>query len=57
MECQKTLKEEIVEYETILDEGEITELKKADQFEPPDLADQAYEAWRDENRTKEGEAE
>ena len=53
MECQKTLKEEIVEYETILDEEDMTELKESKQFEPPDLADQAYEAWRDEKRRTE----
>jgi len=57
MECQKTLKEEPVEYETILDGEEMSEVKKSNQFEPPDLADQAYEAWRDENRSKEGQAE
>ena len=48
MEYQKTLKEEPVEYEIILDEEEMTVLKKADQ---------AYEAWREENHSKEGEAE
>ena len=53
MECQKTLKEEPVEYETILDGEGMREEKKSDQFEPPDLADQAYEAWRDEKRSME----
>jgi hypothetical protein len=53
MECQKTLKEETVEYETILDEKEKAELKDSEQFGPPDLADQAYETWRDEKRSTE----
>ena len=53
MECQKTLKEEPVEYETILDGEEMTELREIEQFEPPDLADQAYEAWRDEKGSTE----
>ena len=53
MECQKTLKEEPVEYETILDGEEMRKVKKSDQFEPPDLADQAYEAWREEKRSTE----
>jgi hypothetical protein len=57
MECQKTSKEEIVEYETILDEKEMAELKDSDQFGPPDLADQAYEAWRDEERSTEASEE
>ena len=57
MECQKTLKEELVEYEAILDEEEMAGLKESDQFEPPDLADYAYEAWRDEKRWKEGRAQ
>jgi hypothetical protein len=53
----KTLKAETVEYETILDEKEVAELNENEQFEPPDLADQAYEVWREENRSKEGQAE
>ncbi len=41
MECQEPLEHMFVEYETVLDE---------DDFEPSDLADQAYEQWRDEER-------
>ena len=55
MEYQKTLKQENVEYETILDDEEMAELNENEQFEPPDLADQAYKEWRDENRAKEGQ--
>lgn len=57
MECQKTLKEASVEYETILDGEEMTVLMEAEQIEAPDLAGHAYEALREENRSKEGEAE
>ena len=57
MECQKTLKDESAEHETILDEKEMAELKDSDQFGPPDLADQAYEAWRDEKRSTEASEE
>lgn len=35
----------------------MAELKESEQFEPADLADQAYEAWRDENRSEAGETE
>ncbi len=44
MECQETLECVVVEYETVVDE---------DDFEPQDLADQAYEQWRDEERSLE----
>jgi hypothetical protein len=45
--------DESVEYETILDEEDAQEACSKDDFGPPDLADQAYEAWRDEKRSTE----
>ena len=55
MELQTTLEDEPIEYETILDEEDMTEMNENNGFEPSDLADQAYEAWRDEKRSKEAE--
>jgi hypothetical protein len=57
MEHQTTFEEEPVEYVTILDEEDMTETNESGDFGPPDLADQSYEAWRDENRSEEGETE
>jgi len=48
MEYQTTLLDQLVEYETILDEEE--EFINEDG-EPLDLADQYYEEWRDEKRS------
>ncbi len=58
MECQETLEHMVVEYETVVDEDNYKEEQEAlydcdDDFEPPDLADQAYEQWRDEERSLE----
>jgi hypothetical protein len=50
MEFQTTLESEVVEYETISDEKE--EFLNDDD-EPCDLADQYYEEWRDEKRSRE----
>ncbi len=57
MECQETLEHMVVEYETIHNEDDYEEEEEEeelydceDDFEPPDLADQAYEQWRDEER-------
>ena len=61
MECQTTLEDRIVTYETILDEDEYEEEEEdeedelcdcEDDFGPPDQADQAYEQWRDEDKRK-----
>ena len=46
-----------IEYELIVDVEEVKKDEKkitkfSDDFEPPDLADQAYEHWRDEERDK-----
>ena len=53
MERQIKPVDESVEYETILDEEDTQEACGKDDFGPPDLADQAYEAWRDEKRSME----
>ena len=51
MEHQRTLLSEIIEYETILDESENNKGEfQNDNDEPLDLADQAYEEWRDKVR-------
>ncbi len=54
MEGQETLEHMVVEYETIVDEDGYEEEEEEElydcenDFEPSDLADQAYEQWRDE---------
>ncbi len=59
MESQETLESVVVEYETVVDEDGYEEDEEEelydckDDFEPPDLADLAYEQWRDEERSLE----
>ena len=51
VEYQATLSDRIVETEVVLDEEEATEETVLDSdWEPYDLADRAYEEWRDEKR-------
>ncbi len=56
MESQEKLEHLVVEYETVVDEDDYEEEEEEElydcenAFEPSDLADQAYEQWRDEER-------
>ncbi len=58
MEGQTILEYMVVEYETIVDEEDVEEPEakesrvRGDKDGPHDLADQAYEQWRDEERQK-----
>ena len=53
VEYQATLSDRIVETEVVLDEQEATEETVLDSdWEPCDLADRAYEEWRDEKRKR-----
>jgi hypothetical protein len=51
MERQKTLWELVSKKEMVLNEENLEELYWKEGEEPCDLADQAYEQWRDENRS------
>jgi hypothetical protein len=50
MERQRTLLELVNESEVVFDEEDRKEMYRKENEEPPDLADQAYEQWRDDKR-------
>jgi hypothetical protein len=51
MKNQKTLWQQVTDSEAVFDRKYLEEIFCKENEEPPDLADQAYEQWRDEKRS------
>jgi hypothetical protein len=52
MEREKTMWEKVTDSEAVFNDEDLEELFWKEREEPWDLADQAYERWRDERARK-----
>jgi hypothetical protein len=51
MKREKTMSEQVTELEAAFNDQDLEEIFWKENEEPWDLADQAYEQWRDEKRS------